>query len=426
LTKRANGAASSVPLAGFPYHVLDQHLHKLLKAGHRVAVCEQVEDPKLAKGIVKREVIEVLSPGTALTDKYLDQTENNYLCAVVLENRKCGIALLDYSTGEFHTCTRPHENLMTLLKQFQVSEVIISENQEADLKNLIRGENIFTTVIPDWCRGHDTAYNSLTSLFNVSSLKGFGIENDPLAVVSSGCALYYVDHNFKGRTEHIQSISLIQEDGIMGLDAYTLRNLEIFQSLSTQGIHGTLVGTIDETITGAGSRLLKNWLRQPLTDPLKINQRLDRITEFINDMNMLETIQSILKETSDLERIIAKISTGKADPRDVLNAGITLSKIPIIHKSINKESRVLKKLVKQFEDTREISESILQIIQDEPPVSIKNGGYISNGISNELDELRLLSSDASKWITEMQVKERKNNNIPSLKVGYNRVFGYYL
>ena len=166
LTKRANGAAATVPLAGFPYHALDQHLHKLLKSGHRVAICEQVEDPKIAKGIVKREVIEVLSPGTAITDKYLDQKENNYLCAVTLEQRKCGIAILDYSTGEFYTCSRGHEDLITLLKQFHVSEVIIPEDQDDDLHALIRGEDIFTTTIPDWCRSFDTSYDRITSFFN--------------------------------------------------------------------------------------------------------------------------------------------------------------------------------------------------------------------------------------------------------------------
>ena len=426
LTKRANGAASTVPLAGFPYHSLDQYLHKLLKAGHRVAICEQVEDPKLAKGIVKREVMEVFSPGTALSDKYLDQKENNYLCAVTLDKRKCGIAILDHSTGEFYTCSRDHEDLLTLLKQFYVSEVIIPEDQENDLRILTQGEDIFITTIPDWCRGIDTAYESLISFFNVSSLKGFGIEEDPLAVASAGCALYYVDKNFNGRIKHIQSLSLLRKDDIMSLDAFTIRNLEIFKSLSTQGIHGTLVDTIDHTITGSGSRLLKNWLRQPLTDPKKINERLDRISECNNDPEMLETLQFILKETSDLERIIARVASGKAIPRDVINAGNTLSKIPIIQKAIKKCNPVLKQLVNQCADTTEITQSILRIIQENPPATTKNGGYVCEGVSSKLDELRHLSSDASKWMADMQVLERDKNNIPSLKVGYNKVFGYYL
>lgn len=426
LTKRANGAAAKVPLAGFPYHALDQHLHKLLKAGHRVAICEQVEDPKLAKGIVKREVMEVLSPGTALSDKYLDQKENNYLCAVTFEKRKCGIAVLDHSTGEFSTCSRDHEELLSLLKQFHVSEVIIPEDQEDDFRILTQGEEIFISTIPEWCRGFDTAYDSLTSFFNVASLKGFGIEEDPLAVISAGCALYYIDKNFNGRIEHIQSLSLLRKEGKMCLDAFTIRNLEIFKSLSTQGIHGTLVETVDHTITGAGSRLLKNWLRQPLTDPEKINERLDRISECINTPEMLKVIQSTLKETSDLERIIARVASGKANPRDVINAGNTLARIPVLQKTVKKGSPALKQLVNQCEDTAEITQSILRIIKEDPPATTKKGGYISKGVSSKLDKLHNLSSDASKWMADMQIQERKKNNIPSLKVGYNRVFGYYL
>jgi len=426
LTKRANGAASTVPLSGFPYHSLEQHLHKLLKAGHRVAICEQVEDPKLAKGIVKREVVEVLSPGTALSDKYLDQKENNYLCAVTFEKRQCGIAILDNSTGEFYSCSRNHEDLRSILKQFYVSEVIISDDQENDLRLILRGEEIFTTTIPDWCRSRETAYESLTDFYNVSSLKGFGIEDNPLAISSAGCALYYVNKNFNGRIKHIQPLSILQEQGIMSLDAFTIRNLELFNSLATQGIHGTLVSTIDRTITGLGSRLLKNWLRQPLTNPTKINERLDRISEFNSHPKLLEFMQNIFRETSDLERIIGKVAIGKANPRDIINAGNTLSKIPSVKKMVNKKTPVLKKLVEQFEDSDFITERVLSHIKFDPPVSTKKGGYIQSGISSELDELRHLSANASQWMADMQGEEQKKHNIPSLKVGYNRVFGYYI
>jgi len=426
LTKRANGAASTVPLSGFPYHSLDQHLHKLLKAGHRVAICEQVEDPKLAKGIVKREVVEVLSPGTALSDKYLDQKENNYLCAVTFDKRQCGIAILDNSTGEFYSCSRNHDELLSILKQFHVSEVIISDDQEDDLRLITRGEEIFTTTIPDWCRSRETAYESLTDFYNVSSLKGFGIEDNPLAISSAGCALYYVNKNFNGRIKHIQPLSILQEQGIMSLDAFTIRNLELFNSLSIQGIHGTLVSTIDQTITGSGGRLLKNWLRQPLTNPTKINERLDRISEFNSHPELLEFMQNIFRETSDLERIIGKVASGKANPRDIINAGNTLSKIPSVKKMVNKETPVLKKLVGQFENSDFITEKILNQIKFDPPVSTKKGGYIQSGISPELDELRHLSANASQWMADMQREEQKSHNIPSLKVGYNRVFGYYI
>jgi len=426
LTKRANGAAATVPLAGFPYHSLDQHLHKLLKAGHRVAICEQVEDPKLAKGIVKREVVEVISPGTAISGRYLEQNENNYLCAVVLENHKCGMAILDHSTGEFQTCSRNKSELLSLIKQFNVSEVIISEDQDKDFRVLLKGEVIFTTQIPDWCKTFDAAYETLTSFFDVSTLKGYGIEEDKLAVASAGCALYYVNQNFKGRIEHITSLSMLQKEGIMGLDAFTIRNLELFQSLSNQGIHGTLVGTIDNSVTASGSRLLKNWLRQPLTDPKKINERLDRITEFIADEDMLQNIQAHLKETADIERILARIASGKASPRDVINLGTSLEIIPLIKDAIHKKNKGLTQLLLRCADTDIITASILKTMKTDPPATTKKGGYIREGFAVELDELRQLSEDASKWMANMQLEEQKNTRIPSLKVGFNRIFGYYL
>ncbi len=356
----------------------------------------------------------------------MDQKENNFLCSVVFDKRKCGIAILDHSTGEFYTCSRNHEDLLSLIKQFHVSEIIISEDQVDDFRLITKGEEIFTTTIPDWCRSLDTAYESLTEFYNVSSLKGFGIEDNPLAITSAGCALYYIDKNFGGRIKHIQPLSILEEEGVMSLDAFTIRNLEIFKSLSTQGIHGTLVGTIDQTITGAGSRQLKKWLRQPLTDPIKINERLDRISEFINHPELLESIQNILRETSDLERIIGKVASEKANPRDLINAGNTLAKIPIIKKLVKKKTPVLKRLLGHFENSSEIMEKILNQIKVDPPISTKKGGYIQAGISSELDELRYLSANASQWMADMQKEEQKNNNIPSLKVGYNRVFGYYI
>ena len=426
LTKRANGAASSVPLAGFPFHSLEQHLHKLLKAGHRVAICEQVENPKHAKGIVKREVVEVLSPGTAISERYLTQNENNYLCSVVLDRHTCGIALLDNSTGEFYTCSRNQFELSTILEQFNVSEVIICEDQESDLHALINDELIFISKIPDWCRSYNSAHESLTSFFNVSSLKGFGVAEDKLAIASAGCAFYYVNQNFNGRIDHITSLSILKKDGIMGLDAFTIRNLELFQSLSNQGIHGTLVGTIDKTITSAGSRLLKNWLRQPSTNLKIINARLDRISNFIQNENILKEIQNLLKEIADIERILARISSGKSSPRDIINLGTSLDKIPFIKSIISKKESSLFNLLNRFKDTQGISSKILKTIKLDSPITANKGGYIRSGISDELDDLRNLSEDASKWMIKMQMEEQKKTSIPSLKIGFNRVFGYYL
>ena len=425
LTKRANGAASSVPLAGFPYHSLDQHLHKLLTAGHRVAICEQVEDPKHSKGIVKREVVEVLSPGTAISDKYLNQNENNYLCSVILNKFECGIAFLDYSTGEFFACSRSNDKIRTLLEQFYVKEVVIPESQEIDFNALIQDTNIISTQIPDWCANYDTAFDDLTDFFKVKNLKGFGIDKDKLAIIASGCALYYVNNNFKGRINHIQSLSLLSENGILGLDSFTIKNLEIFQSLSNQGHHGTLIDTIDNTVTALGGRMLKKWLRRPLVSSRKINDRLDRVSEFLKDVESLHTIRAVLRETSDLERILGKVSTGKANARDILNIGITMSKIPLLEDIFNKNSK-LRGLVNKFNKIHKLTKLIISTIQKDPPVSIKDGGFVSDGISKDLDDLRSLSRDASNWMLNMQELERNTNNIPSLKIGYNRVFGYYI
>jgi len=426
LTKRSNGAASSVPLAGFPFHSLDQHLHKLLKAGHRVAICEQIEDPKKAKGLVKREVVEVLSPGTALSERFLVKNENNYLCAIVLNDLQCGIALLDCSTGELLTCSRNKMELNKILKQFNVSEVIIPEDQEEDFNLLINDKLLFRTKIPDWCCSHNVAYEKIISFFNVKSLNGFGIEKDVLAILSVGSALYYIDQNFKGKIKHITSLSVIKEDGVMGLDDFTIRNLELFNSLSTQGIHGTLIKTIDKTITSAGSRLLKNWLRQPLTEKIKIDDRMDRINELIKKKKLLNQIKDELKEIGDIERIIGRISTDKATPRDIMNLGNSLEKISFFKKNISKKEKALFNLNTRFIDVEKITLEILSTIKLDPPVNTNKGGYIALGVSKKLDELHKLSEDASSWMLQMQLEEQKKTSIPSLKIGFNKIFGYYL
>ncbi|MBC8214569.1 MAG: DNA mismatch repair protein MutS [Candidatus Marinimicrobia bacterium] len=426
LTKRANGAASSVPLAGFPYHALDQYLHKLLKAGHRVAICEQVEDPKLAKGIVKREVVEVLSPGTALSEKYLDKRENNYLASIVFEKDKFGISLLDHSTGEFQTGESNTSHIVNMLKQFQVSEIIISESQKHLLQNIIGNNQFFITTCQDWTAEYSTTYEILTEHFATQNLKGFGLEDLNLAISASGMALHYINHNFNGKTTHITSVSVIQEDGIMSLDTFTVRNLELFKSLATQGIHGTLISVIDKTVTSSGSRLLKQWLRRPLTDKTEIEKRLERVQTFVNDHHLCKEIKQTLKEVSDIERILVRLSTQKATPRDVVQLGISLSKIPVFQQVFGKNEQCIVNLLKQAENTDVVVKTIQNTLSDEPPVNTAKGGYIREGFSKELDEYRELSQNATDWLIKYQAEEQQKTSIPSLKVGYNRVFGYYI
>ncbi len=426
LTKRANGAASTVPLAGFPYHSLEQYLHKLLKAGHRVAICEQVEDPKKAKGIVKREVVEVLSPGTALTEKYLDHSQNNFLASVIFNNNKFALSILDYSTGEFFGGEWEENSLLHLLHRYSVSEVIVPESQKDTLTNLLQNNQCFISTIPDWVAEIETAYDILIEQFNTQSLKGFGLENRDLLVSASACALHYVNQNFQNKSTHITSFFLIQEDGYMGVDAYTLQNLEIFRSLSSHDLYGTLISVMDKTVTSAGSRMLKQWLSQPLSDVGKIEKRLMRVEECFSDFEIKDGIRSSLKQVSDITRIMARLSTHKAHPKDIINLGNSLAQIKNIKHIIGGDSSSLNKLISKSKNTTEIENIIMKTLKEDPPVNISKGGYIADGFSKKLDEYRKLSTNASDWLAKMQVEEQQKTGIPSLKIGYNRVFGYYI
>ena len=426
LTKRSNGAASTIPLAGFPYHSLEQHLHKLLKAGHRVAICEQVEDPKKAKGIVKREVVEVLSPGTALSEKYLDGRENNYLASIVFVKEIVGISILDHSTGEFHCGEWPLSDFENVIQQFNVKEILVSESQAPLCKSRLNDSQLFLSTFPDWVVDRDTGYGILTDHFKTNSLKGFGIENLNSGICAAAAALIYVGQNFQNRIKHITSVSFIHDESAMGLDQFTVRNLEVFSSLATQGIHGSLIGVMDKATTSSGSRLLKSWLRRPLTDVKKIKARLSRVQEFYSHPELLDSIRDLLREVSDIDRILARLATLKATPRDVVNLGVSLSKIPEFKQAFKKDIPHLNKLISSAVNTSKIISNINTILKEEAPISLQNGGAINDGYSSELDELRQLSTNANEWLVKMQIDEQTSTGIPSLKVGYNRVFGYYI
>ncbi|NOZ07852.1 MAG: DNA mismatch repair protein MutS [FCB group bacterium] len=426
LTKRANGAASSIPLAGFPYHALDQHLYKLLKAGHRVAICEQVEDPKLAKGIVKREVVEVVTPGTALSDKYLDQRENNFLASLIFGKDRFGLALLDHSTGEFMAGEWPADVLPNILNQYDPSEIILPESQESRFKSNPGFKKYFYTKYPDWQGDYSTAYENLTEHFKTANLKGFGIDELPLAVAAAGAGYAYVHQNFKGRTQHITSISHLQDGNTMGVDAFTLRNLEVFKSLSSQGTHGTLISVLDKTMTAMGSRLLKKWLCRPPAESKQIQQRLDRIEELVNEPEMASDLRKKLKETVDIDRVIAKLSTRRSTPRDILQLGKTLKLLQELKLIFSTGESAITDLLIRMRDVSAVWERILTTIQPEPPVNPSKGGYIAPGFSEELDQYRKLSKNASDWLVKYQLEEQKKTGIGSLKVGYNKVFGYFI
>ena len=424
LTKRANGAASSVPLAGFPYHSLDQYLHKLLLNGYKVAICEQVEDPKLAKGIVKREVVEVLSPGTAIAEKFLDQKENNFLCSLNFFKNKISFSILDYSTGEFSAGEIGQNELYDMITKYKISEIILPEKQKSIIDNF-KINNVLVTTFNDWIAEPKRCYESLLEHFGTRTLKGFGFDKKDSALISAGCALEYVKSNYFGRVEHITSMSKIKDDESMKIDSSTLKNLEIFQSFFDKSIKGTLIDSIDYTQTSMGSRLLSSHIAKPLLSSSKINNRLkmiDEYMEFCLDDNFFE---KKLKNISDIPRIVSKISTKKSNPRDFINLSESLSSILEIKQHTQKTKKI-KNMFLEVKNVKTITSEINKILKPDAPVNMNKGGYVNLGVSNELDDLRLIAENANKWLVNYQLNLQDESDIPSLKIGYNKVFGYYI
>ena len=427
LTKRANGAAADVPLAGFPYHSLDNYLYKLVNAGHRVAICEQVEDPKLSKGIVKREVIEVVTPGTITAEQAIDQKANRYLASLHFNKTNVGYAILDQSTGEFFIGECEKKYISESLRKFAPREVIVGESVIYSTEKWYLELKPFITKIDDWVFTFDQSYRKLIDHFQVKSLKGFGCDSYKDGITSAGAILYHVTESLNGAIDHICHLNPIKNTGIMGLDGFTVRNLEIFKSLATQGTHGTLIDVLDQTITSGGGRLLKQWMNKPLVDRKKINSRLELVEAFYNDSHLIDEISKFLKQISDIERIIGKINNGKVTPKEINGLCISLEKIPDIKSTLKRSKN--KKLVffnKSFKNTDRVFNKIIKTLDSDAPSKISQGNVIVKGVNKELDELRLLSTGGKKWIADLQTSERKRTGISSLKVGYNKVFGYYL
>ena len=424
LTKRANGAASSVPLAGFPYHSLDQYLHKLLLNGYKVAICEQVEDPKLAKGIVKREVVEVLSPGTAIAEKFLDQKENNFLCSLNFLKNKISFSILDYSTGEFSAGEIGQNELNDMITKYKISEIILPEKQKSIIDNF-KINNVLVTTFNDWIAEPKRCYESLLEHFGTRTLKGFGFDKKDSALISAGCALEYVKSNYFGRVEHITSMSKIKDDESMKIDSSTLKNLEIFQSFFDKSIKGTLIDSIDYTQTSMGSRLLSSHIAKPLLSSSKINNRLKMIDEYMEFCLNDNFFEKKLKNISDIPRIVSKISTKKSNPRDFINLSESLSSILEIKQHTQKTKKI-KNMFLEVKNVKTITSEINKILKPDAPVNMNKGGYVNLGVSNELDDLRLIAENANKWLVNYQLNLQDESDIPSLKIGYNKVFGYYI
>ena len=427
LTKRSNGAASSVALAGFPHHSLDQYLYKLLTAGHKVAICEQVEDASQAKGIVKREVVEVVSPGTTISEKFLDHNNNNYICSAYYNKTNIGISILDYSTGEFYTNQIKFEYFNNLISKYNISEFLVLESQKELFLKFKSIKNIFTNFIPDWLNELNYNNEMLCNHFNVKSMKGFGLNNKSSCIISSGMIMYYLNQNFSQGTSHINTLKSLSYDNKMQIDYYTTRNLELFESLLNHNKKkGTLLSSIDKTVTSSGSRLLKNWVTSPLINKTSINKRLDIITEFINDYDFLDYTRNELKGIHDIQRIISKISCKKANPVDIINLSNSLKFLTSFKKSISDDKKEIKILVDQTYEISNIIKLINNTLKDLPPINMKKGNFIKDGFSDDLDELRVISNDANTWMLDYQQKLRENTNISSLKIGFNKIFGYYI
>jgi len=426
LTKRANGKASTVPLAGFPHHALENYLHKLLKEGLKVAICEQVEDPKTAKGIVKREVVELVTPGTSISDRFLEKGKNNYLVSIYLREKDAGIAVIDISTGEFFlletAIARLKENVLAL----HPAEIICQELYADELQSLFGKQVLRLTGLEDWLYQYDAAYEMLTEHFGTTSLKGFGCEQARLGIVAAGPVLHYLRQNYQHNLGHITSLRYESDDQVVLIDDFTQRNLEIFETMQSRERRGSLLHSIDSTITALGSRLLKKWILRPLRSVDAINARLEQVAHFFEHYELRSRMRDLLKRCSDLERLISRISASRASAREVVSLRFTLELVPEIRQLLANVD-IFTEVADSLHDFNELVELIRRSLQEEDlPLSVREGGFIRSGFSAELDEYRDLIRNGKQWIANLQSQERQRLGIPSLKVGYNRVFGYYI
>jgi len=427
LTKRSNGAAAEVPLAGFPYHSIDNYLHKLVNAGQRVAICEQVEDPKLAKGIVKREVIEVVTPGTITSDTALNEKSNQFIGCIHFANQVAGYAVLDKSTGELFIGECTSIDLTESLLKFAPREILIGSNITYSTASWYRELRPFISVIDEWLLSYEESNRILKKHFKVRSLKGFGCENLKLGVTAAGAIFQHVKASLHSSLGHVTNLKPIHDEGVMGIDSFSVKNLEVFRSLSTQGSHGTLIDLLDDTVTNGGGRKLKQWLSRPLNNINRLNNRLNVVNAFVNEKNQLNKFRIILKDVLDIERILGKVNQGKSTPRDIIGLKQSLSKVPEIKELLlNMDNKYLIEAASTFVDTESIVSLITSQFNDEVPAQIKQGNVFRKGINKKLDDLRRLMEGGKEWIDELEKNERNRTGANRLKIGFNKVFGYYI
>lgn len=435
LTKRANGKASSVPLAGFPHHSLDNYLPKLVKAGLRVAVCEQMEDPKLAKGIVKRDVIEVVTPGATFSEKLLDHKSNNFLAAIHINGDVCGFAFCDVSTGEFATSEVHRKQLKEQVEIISPSEILVGKREKEKVFSTIGFDpdaafdekKFVITKVDDWVFNGDYAFELLTNQFNTKALKGFGIENMREGIIAAGCILNYLNETQKTNLEHLKKIYNYDYSDYIILDPSTKRNLEITSSISEGGREGTLISILDHTETAMGGRLLKKWVSRPLKKREQVEKRLEAVNDLFENKKDRESLLGDLKSIADLERLLSKVSTGKAVPRDILQLKISLKQISSIRTGLGSfSSKSLASLKENLIDIPELVGEIEKAINQNFIEGSDSYGVINKGFHPDLDELKDIMINGKTWMENFQSRERKRSGINSLKVAFNKVFGYYI
>ncbi len=428
LTSRGHGSVGDVPLAGFPHHALDGYLAKMIKAGYKVAICEQIEDPKKAKTIVKREVIDVVTPGTILADDMLDSKRNNFLAAIYCREEKCGLAKVDLSTGEFSVTEFPRQELQDYLLNAQPAEVLVSDGQVDYLHKHVRNLINFTiTKRDEWLFNYSFAYETLIRHFKTASLKGFGCEDLNLGISAAGVVLHYLQENKKSELSHIRQLSRYYPDQHMILDPATLRNLEILSSFTDEKREGSLISIIDRTITPMGGRLLRQWLQYPLRNAGEINRRLDAVAELIQQNGSRTKLRQQLKKIGDLERLISKICARRCNARDLIALKESLQQIPSLLEQLSGlDSQYVVSLTGQLQPLNVLVDLVIRAIVDEPPLAVTEGGLIKAGYHAELDQYREIAFSGKKWIAGLQALEREKTGISSLKISYNKVFGYYI
>ena len=424
LTKRGKGSASETEMAGFPHHALDTYLPKLVRAGLKVAICEQLEDPALTKKLVKRGVIEMVTPGVTYNDSVLERKENNFLASVHLEKETSGVAFLDVSTGEFYLTQGNNEYIDKLLQSFNPSEVLVQRNKRRDFIELFGGKH-FLTVFDDWVFTDDYANEVLNKHFNTTSLKGFGVDDFPKGIVAAGACIHYLIETQHDKINHITALSRIDQGQFVWLDKFTIRNLELLHTANANA--KTLIDVIDKTVSPMGSRLMRRWIALPLKNKEQINARYEVVEYFTQHREAIEPFQEAIRAINDLERLISKVSLSKVNPRELLQVGRALTQIETIKNlCAESQSEALSIFDEQLNPCVSIRERINKVLNPEAPALLSKGNVIAEGVDAELDELRNLSRSGKDYLMNIQKREMEATGISSLKVGYNNVFGYYL